>query len=134
MFYVAHGQLLTQPPTQCKCGALDLVVPTVQCNNTRMRNGTICWRLVLAAGLWLGLLGGPDVWACPACKMSVPNEANPDLAAAPDATLSAGAGRGYNLSIMLMMAMPFVLIGGFAGGLYLTMRDKRKPAGDEHRP
>ena len=80
------------------------------------------------------MLGGPDAAACPACKMSVPNEANPELAADPDATLSVGAGGGYNLSIMIMMAMPFVLIGGFAGGLYLPTRDKRKPAGDEPRP
>ncbi|MEJ7637701.1 MAG: hypothetical protein WKF75_06845 [Singulisphaera sp.] len=62
---------------------------------------------VVAFGLWLGAIGVAS--ACPNCKEAV---------AAQPADVAATA-QGYNWSIMLMMSMPFTLLGT---GAFLVAR------------
>ena len=82
---------------------------------------TICIALTLICG-W-GLWAAPPAQACPTCKLTVPSGQEQREDADRSAVMVAdSAGQGYNLSIMLMMAAPFVLLGLFAGGLFLTMR------------
>jgi len=66
--------------------------------------------------------------ACPQCKNAVPTQAQTDYSA-DGGTLAPSAGQGYNYSIIFMMAMPFILAGSFAGGIYLTVRRTAPQAG-----
>ncbi len=68
---------------------------------------------VLAIGLWLGAEGVAS--ACPNCKEAV--------AAQPDAV--AAMARGYSWSILLMMSMPFTLLGT---GAFLIARAVKRGA------
>ena len=66
---------------------------------------------VVAFGLWLG--AGGVAPACPNCKEAV---------AAQPADVAAAA-QGYNWSILLMMSMPFTLLGT---GAFLVARAVRR--------
>lgn len=62
---------------------------------------------------------------CPACKLAVPNgQSAQEASAADEATgsLAATAGRGYNYSILFMMAAPFALAGSLGGMLWFAIR------------
>ncbi len=74
-----------------------------------LRRSTSCLALALA------LSAGPDASACPNCKEAV---ANQDDAAARLAN-------GYSWSILVMMAMPFTLLGT---GSFLVARAVRRGA------
>ena len=86
----------------------------------------------LAVCLMVAAFGGSahTAEACPSCKQVVPTEGDGsggsgDSARGVDDTLAPTAGRGYNYSIFLLMAAPFVLASVFGGILYLVIR---KPA------
>ena len=75
--------------------------------------------------VWIGLFSPPPAMSCPACKLSVPSEdgqlTSPDNNA--DALARAtSTGRGYNLSIVIMMVMPFLIMGTFGGVLFFINR------------
>jgi len=56
--------------------------------------------------------------ACPSCKEAV---------AGSDGQVAAQTselGRGFSYSVLFMMAMPFVLVGGFGTVCYLHMRNR----------
>lgn len=69
-------------------------------------------KILFAALLALGCIGLPAVaQACPGCA---------------EAQAGQGPGRvnivrGYQLSIIFMMAMPFLIVGSFGGYVYYTM-------------
>lgn len=89
------------------------------------RTALLIWAASLAMAITLHLPRPTE--ACPACKLAVPTE---DAAASQprDITvesLSASMGRGYNYSIMFMMASPFVIASLLGALLYLAIR---KPA------
>jgi hypothetical protein len=68
---------------------------------------------ILALTLALTLWSAADVLACPNCKEAV--------AAQPSEILHQGS--GYNWSVLLMLAMPFALLG--TGGLMVARAVKR---------
>ncbi len=83
--------------------------------------------LVIAAGVLLAA----DAWGCPNCKDAV-NTSDPD---------GLNIARGYFYSILLMLAMPFTLVGTFGAYVWREMRRQRAreaaAAGDEsprHQP
>ena len=83
----------------------------------------------IAVCLVLAAFGGSahTTEACPSCKQVVPTEGDRpggdgDSALGFDEALARTAGRGYNYSILLMMAAPFVLAAAFGGILYLVIR------------
>ena len=101
---------------------------------------TRTWFLILAlAGLsllWTGPLGPRDALACPNCKVLMTSDKNKNAQGAQDPNAANSArtgrqdhpqdlarmGRAYNLSIMLMMPLPFLLVAGLGGMLYWHMR------------
>ena len=84
----------------------------------------IAMLVILAPAAAFCVLGVAEAGACPGCKDAVPTEATkPGVpATGRGQTLAPSTGRGYNYSIFLMMAAPYVLLGAFGGGLYLTLR------------
>lgn len=74
-------------------------------------------RLALGLGaVGLGLVLSGEAGACPNCKEAVANQGNGDAARLAD---------GYSWSILLMMAMPFTLLGT---GAYFVTRAVRSGA------
>ncbi len=75
--------------------------------------------------VWIGLFSPSPAMACPACKLSVPAEDGQLTSPGNNADALARAistGRGYNLSIIIMMVMPFLIMGTFGGVLFLINR------------
>jgi len=58
--------------------------------------------------------------ACPGCAE----------AQAGQGPARAGIVQGYQLSILFMMSMPFLIVGSFGGYVYLTVRRARQAAAD----
>jgi hypothetical protein len=71
--------------------------------------------LTAAASLALVVSTQAAVWACPGCK-----EATSDQ--------SLNLAKGFSYSILFMMPIPFIIVGGFGGYVYYTMkrRDARQ--------
>ena len=66
---------------------------------------------MLMIGFFFGV---PSASACPLCKEAISKMGEIWTAL------------GFNWSIYLMIAMPFLLVGTFAGALYLNYRKHRK--------
>ena len=66
-----------------------------------------------------GWLAAADAFGCPNCKDAV-SDADPD---------GMNLARGYFYSILIMLAMPFALIGSFSAFVWREMR-RQKAAGD----
>ena len=82
------------------------------------------WLRCLQAALPLlivavALLTAADAFGCPNCKDAV-SDADPD---------GMNLARGYFYSILIMLAMPFALIGSFSAYVWREMR-RQKAAGD----
>ena len=75
-----------------------------------------------AGALALGLLAMPTANACPGCK-----EALFDPGALPQKLATA---RGYNWSILLLLLMPALLVGGLTGAVVWSHR--RRPPAQPH--
>jgi len=67
----------------------------------------------------VALLAAADAFGCPNCKDAV-SDADPD---------GMNLARGYFYSILIMLAMPFALIGSFSAYVWREMR-RQKAAGD----
>ena len=70
------------------------------------------------------LLATADAFACPNCKDAV-NTADPD---------GLNLARGYFYSILLMLAMPFTLIGSFGCYVWREMRKQQREQAPSHDP
>ncbi|MFQ5638985.1 MAG: hypothetical protein ACE5IR_13455 [bacterium] len=57
-------------------------------------------------------------YACPGCG----------------AALDATAGRGFNMSTLFLMAMPFVVFGSAAVGIIFVQRSKKQKTNSENHP
>lgn len=83
---------------------------------------------VMLCGFFGPLADG--VSACPTCKDSIAHS-DPE---------SANLVRGYFWSILFMMSMPFLILGGLASYFYYEVRKARRlrgssvPAADLHQP
>lgn len=71
--------------------------------------------IAVLACLWV-VVATPRAEACPNCRDSVPTT---NLENAPP---PGSLAKGYAFSIIVMMASPFILVGGFGGALYLTVK------------
>jgi hypothetical protein len=108
----------------------------------RLTTAVLLW-VIAGAGLVAGVGSGPPAWGCPLCAESLPNgadrveakDAGPERdgvdggagsggSGGVDAEVAAGGSlaEGFYYSILFMMAMPFVLVGGFGGVLYWGIR------------
>jgi heme/copper-type cytochrome/quinol oxidase subunit 2 len=83
-------------------------------------NATVIRRFAFFAALFVlaMLCGQAEVLGCPNCK---------DALAQHDPT-AAGLARGYALSIMFMLSMPFLITAGLSTYFYLLVRQARKQA------
>jgi hypothetical protein len=64
------------------------------------------------------LLAGAEAFGCPNCKDAV-NTSDPD---------GLNVARGYFYSILLMLAMPFTLVGSFGAYVWREMRRQKAAA------
>ena len=71
--------------------------------------------LLVASALFLCLAVAPEAFGCPNCKDAV-NTTDPE---------GLNMARGYFYSILLMLAMPFTLIGSFGVYVWREMRRQR---------
>ena len=80
------------------------------------------WLYVSITGVvvYLMLYHAPSAWACPGCKDALfdPGQLPQKL----------GSARGYALSILLMLSMPALLVGGSAALIVRAHRRKRRDA------
>ena len=70
------------------------------------------------------LLTTAEVLGCPNCKDAV-NTSDPD---------GLNLARGYFYSILLMLAMPFTLIGSFGCYVWREMRKQQREQAPSHEP
>jgi hypothetical protein len=70
------------------------------------------------------LLTTADAFGCPNCKDAV-NTSDPD---------GLNLARGYFYSILLMLAMPFTLIGSFGCYVWREMRKQQREQAASHEP
>lgn len=70
------------------------------------------------------LLAAADAFGCPNCKDAV-NTSDPD---------GLNLARGYFYSILLMLAMPFTLIGSFGCYVWREMRKQQREQAASHEP
>ncbi len=70
------------------------------------------------------LLTAADAFGCPNCKDAV-NTSDPD---------GLNLARGYFYSILLMLAMPFTLIGSFGCYVWREMRKQQREQAASHEP
>lgn len=79
---------------------------------------TFCrWLLVIAVtAVVLSALSVDSALACPGCKQALADSKGGNMIA------------GYFWSILFMMSMPFTLLGGFSGYMYLLVRRARATA------
>ena len=76
-------------------------------------------RLILAGAVLLAcLLVAGDAFGCPNCKDAV-NTSDPE---------GLNVARGYFYSILLMLAMPFTLVGSFGAYVWREMRRQKAAA------
>ena len=76
-------------------------------------------RTVLAVALLLALAATADALGCPNCKDAV-DTSDPD---------GLNLARGYFYSILLMLAMPFTLVGSFGCYVWREMRRQERERG-----
>lgn len=62
----------------------------------------------------VGLLLAGSLWACPNCKEALAGDAN-----------AHNLVRGYYYSILFMMSMPFLILGGLSAYFYYEVRRAR---------
>ncbi len=74
---------------------------------------------VMVLGILLFSLG-QEAWGCPTCKDGIDGGA-----------AGGNLARGFYWSILFMMAMPFALIGSFAGYMYWQVRRARQSQSEE---
>jgi len=75
--------------------------------------------LIVALGaLFVSALSVDTALACPGCKQALADSKGGNMIA------------GYFWSILFMMSMPFTLLGGFSGYMYLLVRRARASAGN----
>jgi di/tricarboxylate transporter len=89
-----------------------------------MKSSQLARRLLLVALVVLVVsVFAVDVsTACPGCKQALADSKGGDTIA------------GYFWSILFMMSMPFTLLGGFSGYMYLLVRRARAAAGATSEP
>jgi hypothetical protein len=73
-------------------------------------------RVALAVALLLAVVAIGDAFGCPNCKDAV-NTSDPD---------GLNVARGYFYSILLMLAMPFTLVGSFGCYVWREMRRQQR--------
>jgi hypothetical protein len=76
-------------------------------------------RVTLAVALLLALAVAADAFGCPNCKDAV-DTSDPD---------GLNVARGYFYSILLMLAMPFTLVGSFGCYVWREMRRQERQRG-----
>ena len=76
-------------------------------------------RTVHAIALLLALVATADAFGCPNCKDAV-DTSDPD---------GLNLARGYFYSILLMLAMPFTLVGSFGCYVWREMRRQERERG-----
>jgi len=86
--------------------------------------------------LWLGP-GLTLIHACPMCSENLTSATNPptDPSGATDTPTASPGGSlatGFYYSILLMLAVPFLMMTTFCGVLYVRIKNPAKPLG--HRP
>ena len=79
-------------------------------------NAVMKSRFVLAVALLFALVAIGDVFGCPNCKDAV-DTSDPD---------GLNLARGYFYSILLMLAMPFTLVGSFGCYVWREMRRQQR--------
>ena len=83
-----------------------------------MRPGKPALRPVVAVLLIVAVCVGAEALGCPNCKDAV-NTSDPD---------GLNVARGYFYSILLMLAMPFTLVGSFGAYVWREMRRQKAAA------
>ena len=91
-----------------------------------------CRRFTSVAFVSVLLLGGAVSWwdtpaqACPMCSESLPSNSpgqdSGDAAAVSSNQTGSGLAEGFYYSILLMLAMPFLMVAGLGGMLYLSAK------------
>ena len=84
-----------------------------------MRSLNAALRQLVLVLLIVAVVVGAEALGCPNCKDAV-NTSDPD---------GLNVARGYFYSILIMLAMPFALIGSFSAYVWREMR-RQKAAGD----
>jgi hypothetical protein len=74
----------------------------------------------------LGLAPLTPVAACPNCK-SMMSEDNADPAQQAQREQQANLGRGMSYSVYVMLAVPYLLLAGFGGGIWWAIRKNAGP-------
>jgi heme/copper-type cytochrome/quinol oxidase subunit 2 len=74
--------------------------------------------LIAAVMAVVAVVGGAEALGCPNCKDAV-NTSDPD---------GLNVARGYFYSILLMLAMPFTLVGSFGAYVWREMRRQKAAA------
>jgi len=74
--------------------------------------------LIAAVMAVMAVVGGAEALGCPNCKDAV-NTSDPD---------GLNVARGYFYSILLMLAMPFTLVGSFGAYVWREMRRQKAAA------
>jgi hypothetical protein len=85
-----------------------------------MRRLSFNWRLILRGGLIVVALAvaccvASDAWACPTCKEDLANDPQ-----------GRGLATGFYYSILLMMTMPFAIIGMLGAAAYRSIKRARR--------
>jgi hypothetical protein len=96
--------------------------------------------MVVTTALWVAVLwaiaSSTRVSACPLCSESLPNTSAPGQSSSSQAG-DASAGQpprqghlaeGFYYSIMFMLAMPYLIVGGLGGMLYFKLKNAGIPA------
>jgi heme/copper-type cytochrome/quinol oxidase subunit 2 len=86
------------------------------------------WRTVVLSALAVAVLVAlillpATATACPTCKESIADGGN-----------SANLVQGFGWSIIFMMSMPFLILGGLAAYFYFEIRKARKANSTSHDP
>ncbi len=98
-----------------------------------LRYMVILLAVIVTGGL--AQIAAPRAQACPMCSELLPNDQGPADAAtqtSPDATsppqTGASLAKGFYYSILFMLAVPFLLVTGLSGMLYLSVKKAREPS------
>ena len=89
-----------------------------------MRSLNAALRQLVPVLLIVAVVAGAEALGCPNCKDAV-NTSDPD---------GLNLARGYFYSILLMLAMPFTLIGSFSCYVWREMRRQQREQAASHEP